>query len=97
MSLVQRESLPGVSLRGATTVTVTIGASHNESAVIAASTVRMIATAACFVDIGAAPVADNTKMYLAPNVPELFKFNSGDKVSVLQSVGGGTLYISYGS
>jgi hypothetical protein len=35
-------------------------------------------------------------MYLPANVPEIFPFNSGDVISVLQASAGGTLYASWG-
>jgi hypothetical protein len=90
---VKREMVP--SPLGNTTVAVTIGAVHNESAAIPAYIVRLVATAACFVAFGTSPVATASSMYLAPNVPERFAFNNGDLISALQAVGGGTLYITY--
>jgi hypothetical protein len=93
--LVTRAVVPVTVQAGAVTTTVSIGGTHQESAAIVATRVRLVATAACYVDFGPTPVADNTKMYLPAAVPEYFNFNSGDKISVLQVSGGGTLYITY--
>jgi hypothetical protein len=93
----RRVSILMPAVTPANTEAVTIGASHAESAVIAADAVRLIATAACYVTFGTAPVATAASMFLPANVPELFQFASGDKVSVLQVSGGGTLYVSWGN
>lgn len=77
------------------TAAVTIGAAHAESSAIYASAVRLAATVACYVEFGSAPEADTSSMYLPANVPECFPFVPGEKVSVLQVSGGGTLYITY--
>jgi hypothetical protein len=81
----------------ANTLSVSVGASHAESVAINADAVRLVSTVDCFVVFGAAPVADNTCMFLPAKVPELFQFTAGEKVSVIQSTGGGTLYVSWGS
>ncbi len=96
MGYTRREMIPVTVPAGATTVTVSIGGSHAESAAIPApDLVRIVATSACYADFGPAPVADATKMYLPAGVPEYFHWNSGDKVSALQVSGGGTLYVTY--
>jgi hypothetical protein len=81
----------------ANTVLVAIGAVHAESAVIPADSVRLVATAACYVAFGAAAVATAASMYLPANVPEIFQFTPGELVSVLQVAGAGNLYITWGN
>jgi hypothetical protein len=76
------------------TTSVTFGAAHQESGAISADAVRLCATAACYVAFGS--IATSGSMYLPANVPEIFPFNSGDVISVLQASAGGTLYASWG-
>ncbi len=91
--LVRRETLPAV-LSG-TTVSINVGASHEESGAINAELVRLVATAACHVEFGTDPVATTGSLYLPANSVERFRLAPGDKVSVLQAASGGTLYITY--
>lgn len=93
MNYTRRITAPAVT--PANTISVTIGASHAESAAVAGDVVRLVATAACYVAFGDDPEATSDSMYMPANVPEQFQFTPGEKVSVLQVSGGGTLYITY--
>jgi hypothetical protein len=75
---------------------VAIGAASVPSGALTGTLVRLVATAACHIAIGAAPtaVADGTSHFLPANVPEFFRITSGHKVAVIQDVGAGFLYIT---
>jgi hypothetical protein len=77
-----------------TNANVVIGATHAESGAITATRVRLCATSACYIAFGSAPVADTNAMVLAANVPEVFVFTSGQKVSCLQVSAAGVLSIT---
>lgn len=91
--LTRREVMPVTA--GSTTVTVGIAGTHQESGPIAAELIRVVGTSACFLDFGVSPVATTGKLYLPAGVPEYFSWVPNDKVSALQAVGAGTLYVSY--
>ena|ERR1022692_543890 len=93
--LVRREVMPITVAAGAVTVAVSVGASHAESAAIPAALVRMVSTVAAFIEFGSAPVATVASMYLPAAAPEYFRFTPGQKASVLQVAGAGTLYVTY--
>jgi hypothetical protein len=58
------------------------------SAAFTTSRIRLCATTACRVLIGAAPVVTNvTGLLLPANLPEIFDVNIGDKVSVVITTG----------
>lgn len=58
--------------------------------------VRVIATSSCFVEItkNGTPAVANTGMYLLANMPEYFECEGGSKVSAVQSLTGGTIYVT---
>jgi hypothetical protein len=74
---------------------VSIGAAHTESSAIQADAVRLAASAPCYIAFGSNPIATSSSMYL-PGAAEIFAFNAGDKVSVLQASSAGVLSISWG-
>jgi hypothetical protein len=55
----------------------------------------MVSTVAAFIEFGSAPVATVASMYLPAAAPEYFRFTPGQKASVLQVAGAGTLYVTY--
>lgn len=64
----------------------------------ATSVIQIVATAACFVAIGASPTAAaNTSMYVPANVPVMIGVVGGQKLAVIQATGTGTLYITEGA
>ena len=87
-----------VVLRPGASQDITVAATHAESATAfqaATRMVRMVSTTACYVAIGANPVAAKPGgMRLAPNFPETFHVNTGEKVSVIQDAAGGTLTLT---
>jgi hypothetical protein len=83
----QTSFLPGAAQEVAT------GAASAQSMAIASKAVRLCATAACRVAFGANPTAVATSLYLAPNVPENFLVQPGDKVAVIQESAAGKLSI----
>ena len=85
--IIRREALPA-ALRG-TTITVTIGAAHAESAAINAELIRVVATVACHVEFGSAPVATSESMFLPADAPEYFRFTAGDRGLRARSLGRG--------
>lgn len=57
--------------------------------------VRVIATTACFIEIGLAPTAvANTGMYLAAGIAEYFDAQPNVKVSAIQVASGGSIYVT---
>ena len=59
------------------------------------SAVRIIATTACFIEIGLDPTAvANTGMYLPAGVPEYFQAQPNAKVSAIQVASGGSIYVT---
>ena len=65
--------------------TVAIGGSSVQSSAFNAATylIRVIADAACSIEIGANPTATATKMRLAANVPEYFAVHPGQILAVI--------------
>lgn len=53
--------------------------------------VRLMASTACFVAVGANPTAAATDVLLAPNVPEFIQVPAGQKMSVLAQSAAGTI------
>lgn len=75
---------------------VAIGAGSLQSAVfpVNTKTVRLVATADCFVEIGGNPTAAaNTSTYLPAGSVEYFSARDGWKVAVIQASGSGSLYV----
>jgi hypothetical protein len=72
---------------------VAIGAAHAESTAVGSTLIRVVATSACHVRIGAAPVAVATDGLLPAGQVEYFMCLATDKVSVLQDSAGGTLNV----
>lgn len=62
------------------------------------SIVRLVATSACYVKFGTAPVATTSDMYLPADTPEYFAVKEGAswKVAVIQASAGGTLNVTEG-
>ena len=75
---------------------VAIGASSAQSAAFAATTevIRVVATAACWIEIAADPTATTDKTYLPAGVVEYFHAQGGWKIAVLQASAAGTLNIT---
>ncbi len=75
---------------------VAIGIASVQSAALSADcrAVLLVATSACRVALGAAPVAVATSTYLPPNVPQLFIVSGADKVAVIQEAAAGKLSIT---
>jgi hypothetical protein len=87
-ALVRRLSpAPGVAQN------VTIGAAHAESTAVGSTLIRLVATSACHVRIGAAPVAVATDGLLPAGEVEYFTCLATDKVSVIQDSAAGTLNV----
>jgi hypothetical protein len=68
---------------------------------IGTTAVRLVTTAACFVEIGKVAVTNvaptaiaNTSMYLAAGIPEYFACYVGAFVSAIQVAAAGSLYIT---
>lgn len=86
--------IPGVSQK------VVVGASSLQSAKLGNSTqvIQVLATVACFIASGTNPTAvADTSMYIPANVPTLVGVSGASKVAVIQSAGGGFLYITEGA
>ena len=75
---------------------VTIGASSAQSNAFAASTevIRIVATVACWIEVGLNPTATNSKTYLPAGVVEYLNTQGGWRIAVLQAASGGTLNIT---
>lgn len=59
------------------------------------STVRLLSTTDCFIEIGLSPTAvADTGLYLPALVPEYFQAQPNCKVSAIQVASGGTLYVT---
>lgn len=56
--------------------------------------VRIVVTTDAFVKFGSAPTATTSDCFVPANTPEYFRVDVGDKVSAIQSTGGGTLYVT---
>ena len=59
-----------------------------------ADVVRLCATTACYVKVGAAPTATTSDMYLPANQAEKFFITPGFKVSAIQASAGGTISVT---
>ncbi|WP_448207511.1 hypothetical protein [Azospirillum sp. sgz302134] len=75
---------------------VTIGAASHASLPFRAGTtvVRVVATSACFLAFGPAPVATAGDHYLPAGAPEYFRVVPGTAVAVVRAGTDGTLYLS---
>jgi hypothetical protein len=81
---------------GATDV-VTVAGSSDTTAAVGGRTnlIRLISSTACFITIGATPVATSSDMYLPADMAEYFRVEPGvDKVAVIQQTAGGFLYMT---
>ena len=58
---------------------------------------RLVATAACHVEINATPTATVNSMYLPAEVIEFVWFRPTDNIAVVQNLVDGTLFITEGS
>jgi hypothetical protein len=57
--------------------------------------IRVIATAACHIAFGAAPVATANDAYVAPSVrPEFIGVTPGSKIAAIEDTAAGKLYIT---
>ena len=57
--------------------------------------VRVVATTACYIVVGAAPTATTSHSYLPADTVEYLAVNGGsDKVSAIQVASGGTIYVT---
>lgn len=56
--------------------------------------VRVIATTAAHIAIGASPTATTSDVYMPAGIAEYFIINPGEKVSAIQSASGGTLHVT---
>lgn len=82
---------------------IVVGAAHLESSSFQNDpdgigfVIRVVSDTDCFIDVGTAPVASNTKYYLPKNTVEYISvFGSQQKISVIQSTAGGNIYICEG-
>lgn len=93
MSAIIQQSVSGIVPGPSQAVSIS-GSSAASSAVGANTTaVLLCATVACFVAVGAAPVAvANTSLYLPANVPLFVGIAGGQKVAVIGT--SGSLYIT---
>jgi hypothetical protein len=86
--------VPALGL-GATLVVAFTGTSAQSAAVDENTlVVRLVATADCFVAIGASPTATTSSAYLPAGVVEYLAIRPGHKVAALQASAGGNLYIT---
>jgi hypothetical protein len=80
---------PGASVKVAYTGTAGTTTALPETT----STVRVVATTDCFIEIGLSPTAvADTGLYLPAFVPEYFQAQPNAKVSAIQVSAGGTIY-----
>lgn len=87
----------GITGLGGKTQVLAIGAASVQSTVFGTNTVvRLVATAPCFVAVGANPVAaPANSMYLTKDLPEYFGVRAGVKIAVIQdNAGGATGYLN---
>lgn len=80
-----------------TSQALTFTGTSAQSAVVGATTriVRLVATQACFVSIGASPTAvANTSIYLPANTVQYVSITGGHRVAAIQATTTGSLYIT---
>ena len=75
---------------------VTIGGFSHQSTAFAASTeiIRIVATVACWIEVGLNPTATDTKTYLPAGVVEYLNTQGGWKIAALQAASAGTLNVT---
>jgi hypothetical protein len=56
--------------------------------------VRVVVTSAAHVKVGKSPTATTSDVYMAANVPEIFRTGAGEKVSAVQVSAGGNLHVT---
>lgn len=56
--------------------------------------IRVVATSAAYIAIGAAPTATTADVYISAGIPEVFSCNPGEKVSAIQVSGNGALHVT---
>lgn len=56
--------------------------------------VRVIVTSAAYVKIATTPTATTSDVYMAANVPEIFRIGAGEKVSAVQVSAGGSVHVT---
>jgi hypothetical protein len=74
--------------------TVAIGAVSAQSNAFECGLIRVISSVDCFLYFGANPTSTSGEMLLKAGAAEYFAVVPGEKLAVLQSSGGGTLYIT---
>lgn len=86
----------GAPMTGAS-VTVSYTGTAGTTSALPANTqaCRVVATTACFIEIGTAPTAvANTGLYLPAGVAEYFSCPPSAKVSAIQVASGGSIYVT---
>lgn len=56
--------------------------------------IRIVATADCYISVGASPTASSATPYLPAKTLEVINIPGGQKISAVQVSGAGTLYIT---
>ena len=75
---------------------ISVGATAAQSAAFGSSTIviRVVANTDCHIAFGSNPTATANSTFIPKGLPEYFKVNSGEKLSVIQDSAAGTLYIT---
>ncbi|MFN7227201.1 MAG: hypothetical protein ACK5UY_08195 [Holosporales bacterium] len=90
------EPLPFIQPNSAADVTLALTATSAQTAALTAVLVRVVATVACHLAIGANPTATTSNLYLPANLPEYFLIDSGQKIAAVKTTGAadGQLFIA---
>lgn len=75
---------------------IAISTTAAQSAAITASIIELTPTVDCYVRTGTSPTAVNTGVdhFLLGGTTQFFRFNSGEKISIIADSGAGVIHIS---
>jgi hypothetical protein len=92
----EQQDSHGLPIAGASVTVAYTGTAGTTAAINKeATSIRVMSTTDCFIEIGTAPTAvANTGLYLPALVPEYFTCPANCKVSAIQVSAGGSLYVT---
>lgn len=92
----EQQDSHGLPIAGASVTVAYTGVAGTTAAINKnATSIRVMSTTDCFIEIGTAPTAvANTGLYLPALVPEYFTCPANVKVSAIQVAAGGNLYVT---
>lgn len=90
------DAMPCIQPNSAADVALAVTGASAQTAALTAVLVRVVATVACHIAVGANPTATTSNLYLPVGTPEYFLIDSGQKIAAIKaaSAADGQLFIS---